>query len=103
VCGKKFGIVDLVSQPPVCLDCEKVGAKAPSDILRNEEAKTDRITGMMIIVGAIAFTVILILVPSRDGASPSGKLRLFALVLSALAVGLGMFGAANRRLRKKKK
>ena len=100
-CGKKFGFFDRIAGVPVCLACEKAGVQVPRSAVWKEASKTDLITGWCLVIGAAAFVAFVLIVPARDGASPSGKLPLVGYAMIPLGTGIGMIAKARTRLRRK--
>jgi len=100
-CGKKFGFFDRVSGVPLCLSCQKSGVKITRDDVAKEETKTDLITGWCLVAASVAFIAFLVVVPSRAGAPPNGKLRLFGYALIPLTAGSGMIANAMARMNRK--
>jgi ABC-type Fe3+-siderophore transport system permease subunit len=62
------------------------------------DAKSDILTGKLILAAAFIAAVVIIVVPYREGASPGGKFILVGLALSAAGKGLQMVSNAKRRL-----
>jgi hypothetical protein len=102
-CGKKVSVFSRIGQPIVCRDCEMARREAPAEVRKTIEAESDLLTGRLITIGAIAFAIFVMVVPSREGASPSSKLSLIAMALVALGAGLKKVAEAKRKLSGKRK
>ena len=101
VCGRKYNILDLIAQPPMCIPCSQAGAKDPNCDTKVQRAESQRFVGRVMIAAAIGIVVIVLFVPSRQGASPGGTFYLLGLAAIALSGGLMKTSAAARTLRSK--
>ena len=101
VCGKKFNLFDLIAQTPVCLACEKAGAKDPGLDPKIQEAESQIFLGRCLEIGAVAITILVVFVPTREGASPSSKWRLLSIAFIMLGAGIGRIASAKRKIRQK--
>lgn len=103
VCGRKFNILDLVAQPPMCIPCAQSGAKDPNFDPKIAAAESDIFWGRAMIAGAVVLILVLIFVPTREGASPSSTIYLWGAALTLLGAGFKKADSAGKELERLKK
>lgn len=96
-CGKRFNIFDRIAQPPTCIPCSQAGRKPPAAYTREAIRKTDLFTGGMITLGGILFGAFVLLVPAREGASPSSKIFLTGMAVVVVGKGLAMIASSKKK------
>ena len=92
----------MVSQPPMCLACEKTGARLSAPAKDAQDIETDQTTGMLLVAGSIAALILLLILPANPGSSGS-RLRLAGFALAfLLAPGLAKLNSARRHRKSRK-
>lgn len=103
VCGRPYNIFDRIAQPPMCIPCAQSGAKDPNYDPIVAAAESDVFWGRAMAAGAVALMLVLIFVPSREGASPRGKVYLWGAAIALLGAGMKKAVSAGKTLEKLKK
>jgi hypothetical protein len=96
-------MLDLISQPPMCLSCEKAGAKLPAAAREAQEDESDSMAQGILIAALVAVAAFVIFVPSRDSAAFSSKLRLAAIACIVIGPALAKVSLARRKRKSRSK
>ena len=96
ICGKRYGFIDRFSNSAMCPACFKAKNKTGTFGTRKEEALApDATLGKIVAVLCAGGAVVVMLIPAREGASPSGKFYLVGLAVAGIAWGLRQIAAAK--------
>jgi len=87
----------------MCIPCAQAGARDPNFDPKIAVAESDIFWGRAMMAGAVVLIIVLIFVPSREGASPSSTIYLWGAALTFLGAGFKKADAAGKELERLKR
>jgi hypothetical protein len=91
VCGRKYSFVDRFSNSAMCPACFNMKNKTKielSPVPADDAMEPDSTIGIFVVILCAAILAAVLIIPSREGASPGGKLSLVGIALVWLGWGI---------------